>query len=77
MLGDNLAGTVIYWGKRTTDKRNTVSSCRGKLWKEQGPELDGNDDDDKEDVNNGDEKTKSRSMLRELVRFIQQVTGRI
>ena len=45
-----------------------MSSCRRKLLKEQGQELDDGDeededygDDDGEEVNNGDEKTESQS----------------
>lgn len=38
-----------------------MSSCRGKPLKEQEPQLDDDDGDNKKDVNNGDEKTESQS----------------
>lgn len=68
VLGNNLADTVIYRERRTTDKRSSVSSCRGKPLTKQEPELD---DDSmmtmtmtmmmmEKSVNSGDEKSESQ-----------------
>lgn len=53
---------MIYREEKNCDKRNIVSSCRGKPLKEQGPELDDNGGGaGGKGVNNGDEKTESQS----------------
>lgn len=69
VLGNNLAGTAISRGKRTTDKRSTASSCRGKPLKKQEPELDddnNNDDDGDYDDNDDDDGEVFTVVMRKL-----------
>lgn len=66
VLGNNLAGTVIYRGEEKDRQKEHSVQLQGKALKKQEPELDDDNDDDYDGDNDGDDGEVLTLVMRKL-----------